>query len=229
MDSAMFWRRSSEKELRFRDRVDAGRRLAKKLANLADSDPLILGLPRGGVVVAAEIARMLGAELDVLVVRKLGAPFQRELGIGAVAPGGIRYVDEPRIAELGVTPQQIDEVAEHELREVDRRITAYRGTRPPPMIEGRTVILVDDGLATGVTAVAASRYVRAHMPAKLILAVPVCAIQAVDLLSREVDEIVYVTKPENLMAVGYWYEDFGQTSDEEVIDILNSFRKSEAA
>lgn len=224
----MFWKQA-EPVVRFRDRVDAGAKLADRLASLAGMNPLILALPRGGVVVGAEVARALGAELDVLVVRKLGAPFQPELGIGAVAPGGVRYVDETRMAELGVTPEQVDAIAEQEVREIDRRVAAYRGTLPAPSLEGRTIIVVDDGLATGVTAVAASRYVRSRGAARLVLAVPVCATQAIDLLSREVDEVVCVARPENLMAVGYWYEDFGQTSDEEVIGLLSSFRAGEAA
>ena len=211
------------RNLRFRDRVDAGRQLAAKLEHLGEDSPLVLGLARGGVVVAAAVADSLRWPLDVLVARKIGAPFQPELGIGAIAPGGVRFIDKHRTQQLGISDAEVAAIARREAEEVHRRLEAYRRGRPTIALAGRTAVIVDDGLATGGTAVAAARYVRSKNPARVVLAVPVCAPQALDLLSTEVDEVVCVLQPDDLMAVGFWYQSFEQTEDKEVVELLDRF------
>ena len=205
---------------RFQDRTDAGRQLAAQLTHYRDECPIILALPRGGVPVAYEVARALAAPLDVFLVRKLGAPCQRELGIGAVAPGGLRILNESAVRMLGISSAQIERIAAEETAELERRLRRFRGDRPMPDLWGRTVILVDDGLATGVTAVAAIRAVRRLEPRKVVLAVPVCAPETAEAIWPEVDDIVCVQMPEDFLAVGYWYHTFRQTTDEEVVDLL---------
>ncbi|HEX5323153.1 MAG TPA: phosphoribosyltransferase [Capsulimonadaceae bacterium] len=207
-------------EMVFKDRADAGRKLAERLRPFADQNPIVLGLPRGGVAVAHEIARALPAPLDLIVARKLGAPGQPELGIGAVAPGGVMVVDRAATELLGITSDILQEIAARELAEVDRRLLLYRGDRPPPDLADRTVILVDDGLATGVTARAAIQALRRHNPRRLVLAVPVCAPETQERLGPEVDDMVCLLVPENFRAVGIWYEDFEQLTDEQVVQLL---------
>jgi putative phosphoribosyl transferase len=214
------WARRMDQPERFKDRSDAGRKLAAKLAHLRYEDPVVLGLARGGVVIAAEIASALGAEMDVLVARKLGAPMQPELGIGAIAPGGVLALNQDLIERLGLRPEHIGPIAQRETEEVARRLESYARGHPRPDLRDRVVIVADDGLATGYTAVAAVRYVRTQRPKKIVLAVPVCAVQAVEMLSSEADEVVCVEAPHDLMAVGYWYEDFAQTTDDEVVALL---------
>ena len=204
----------------FRDRKDAGYRLGEALARYRDDDSLILALPRGGVVVGYEVARVLGATLDIIVARKLGAPYQRELGIGAIAPGGVRVLDEQTIHLLGITPGQIEQIVGDETQEMQRRLQHYRGSRPLPEPRGRTVILVDDGLATGVTARAAIVALRCQQPRRLVLAVPVCPPETAVALRPQVDDLVALSTPPDFHAVGLWYETFTQTSDDEVIDLL---------
>lgn len=206
--------------MRFKDRTDAGRQLATRLQHLRRSDTVVVALPRGGVPVGYEVACALDAPLDVLIARKLGAPGHPELGIGAVAQGGGFYLNPEAVAQLGVTSDYVDEVTRSELAEVDRRLTAYRGERAPLDVRARTVILVDDGLATGATTRAAVHSLRRQAPRTLVLAVPVCAADTAAELSREVDEVVCVFSPEEFHAVGLWYDDFRQTSDEEVIELL---------
>lgn len=206
----------------FEDRVDAGRRLGERLSAYRDSSATVVALPRGGVVVGYEVACALGAPLDVLVARKLGAPGRPELGIGAVAPGGVRVLDQAAVTWLGITPEQLDEVTAREEVEMDRRIRRYRGDRPALDVKGQTVILVDDGLATGGTARAAIASLKEQGAAKIVLGVPVCAPETAHAIADEVDEVVCLTTPEDFRAVGYWYDDFSQTTDEEVLALLNA-------
>ncbi len=204
----------------FRDRRHAGVLLGEQVRLLALSDPVVLGLPRGGVVVAAEVARALGAPLDVLVVRKLGAPGNPELGIGAIAEGGVTVLNDGLIARLRVSPAEIEAVAEREHRELVRRTAAYRRGRSPLPLQGRSAVVVDDGLATGYTARAAVAAARARGAAVLVLAVPVAAPETAAEFSGLVDRVVCVEAPDLLFAVGAAYADFSQTGDEEVERLL---------
>jgi predicted phosphoribosyltransferase len=206
---------------RFRDRSEAGRLLAAKLADYADRpDVVVLALPRGGVPVAYEVARALGAPLDVFLVRKLGIPGHEELAMGAVATGGVRVLNEQVVRALRIPDYVIDAIAAKEEQELARRERLYRGDRPPPDVRGRTVILVDDGLATGATMHAAIQALRQQQPAHIVVAVPAASPEACDELKEEVDDVVCAVTPEPFYAVGLWYEDFSQTTDEEVRDLL---------
>jgi len=211
----------------FEDRQDAGRRLSVLLRRYRDENPIVLGLPRGGVPVAYEVARALEAHLDVLVVRKIGAPGFPEYGIGAIAEGGAVYVSRGAVRELGLTEEAIAAVAEREGVELQRRVRRYRGDRELPDLSRRTVILVDDGVATGGTMRAAVKAVRERNPARLVVAAPVVAFQTAAALLPEVDDLVYVEAPEDFIAVGVWYKTFGQTSDEEVVACLEKARRAE--
>jgi len=211
--------------MRFRDRRDAGRQLADLLMAYRGEAPLVLGLPRGGVPVAFEVARRLGAPLDVWVVRKVGAPGQPELGLGAVAEGGALFLDRGMMRSLGFSETVVLQTAEREAEEVSHRIACFRGPHPPPIIGGRTVILVDDGVATGGTVRAAIRALRERRPRKLVLAVPVGAVESLDSLRPEVDDLVCVHPAEFMMAVGEFYDDFSQTPDEEVRHLLARVRE----
>jgi predicted phosphoribosyltransferase len=209
------------RNVRFHDRTEAGRRLAAKLERYANrTDVLVLGLPRGGVPVAFEVAQALQAPLDVFVVRKLGLPGHEELAVGAIATGGIRVLNEDVIEDLGLTEKDLDAIAAQELRELKRREHAFRGDRPLPRIKGRIVILVDDGLATGSTMRAAIAAVRKRAPARIVVAVPVAAHSTCMEIRREADETVCAETPEPFYAVGLWYDDFTQTTDQEVHDLL---------
>jgi putative phosphoribosyl transferase len=206
---------------RFRDRAEAGRRLATELGRYAGrADVLVLGLPRGGVPVAWEVAQALGAPLDVFLVRKLGLPGHEELAMGAIATGGVRVLNESLVEHFRLPDDVVALVAAEEQRELERRERSYRGDRPAPRIEGRTVILVDDGLATGSTMRAAATALRALGPGRIVVAVPVAARQTCEEMRDLADEVVCAVTPEPFRAVGVWYEDFSQTSDEEVHDIL---------
>jgi putative phosphoribosyl transferase len=211
----------------FEDREDAGRRLAERLSRYRDERPVVFALPRGGVPVAYEISRSLGVPLEVLVARKLGAPGQPEFGIGAVAPDGVRVLNEEVVRRLGIPEEYIERITQRETAEVERRIRYFRGDRPVPGVRGRTVILVDDGLATGVTARAAIKALRRQEPRRLVLAAPVCAAQTAELLAPEVDELVCLEAPADLGAIGFWYRDFAQTPDEEVVELLERARREE--
>jgi putative phosphoribosyl transferase len=208
-------------DMTFRDRTDAGRRLAEKLAVYAGRpDVLVLGIPRGGVIVAAEVAQSLGAPLDVFLSRKLGVPGQEELAFGALTSGGVRVLDQGLIRELNLSSAQIDRITEQVRTELERRERAYRDGRTALAVEGKTVLLVDDGIATGSSTMAAIKTLRHMRPASLVLAIPVAPASACKRLREYVDELVCVYAPEQFYAIGQFYADFSQVSDEEVIAVL---------
>jgi putative phosphoribosyl transferase len=213
----------------FRDRHHAGRQLARALAPAyaGREDVIVLALPRGGVPVAYEVAKALGAPLDVFVVRKLGVPGHEELAMGAIARGGVLVLDEGIVRALGIGRDQIERVVAAELRELERREAAYRGDRDLPDLAAKTVILIDDGLATGATMKAAARAVSRYEPARTVVAVPVASTRTCEEFREGVDEIVCLVTPEPFHAVGLWYDDFSPTTDEEVSDLLT--RASQAA
>lgn len=205
----------------FRNRRSAGSILAQDLAEYSfRSDVVVLGLPRGGVPVADEVAAAIGAPLDVFVVRKLGAPHHEEFAIGALASDDVCVLDQRAIAELGITKAQLEDVIEREGREIERRDVLYRGSRPFPELAGHVVILVDDGLATGSTMRAAVEALRSKRPAKVIAAAPVASRDACEMLRKSADACVCVMSPDPFYGVGMWYDDFSQTSDAEVIETL---------
>jgi putative phosphoribosyl transferase len=205
----------------FKDRQDAGRKLAEALAAYAGRpDVIVLGLPRGGVPVAAEVAKALNAPLDIFLVRKLGAPGHEELAMGAIASGGVRVLNDEVIRMLNVPQPMIDRVAEKEQAEMERRERAFRGDRPRPTLQGRTVILVDDGLATGASMRAAVKGLQAHEPGHIIVAVPTAAPETCAAFEGDVDEVICAVTPRPFFGVGAWYRDFTQTSDEEVRSLL---------
>jgi predicted phosphoribosyltransferase len=207
----------------FRDRFEAGRVLASSLSRYANRpDVIVLGLPRGGVAVAYEVARALHLPLDVFIVRKLGVPGQEELAMGAIASGGVRVLNQAVIRALGLSQAQIDEVIEREEQELRRREQQFRGDRPPLDLRGKTVIVVDDGLATGATMWAAITAVRQQQPAKIVMAVPVADPSGCESFRQIADEVVCAITAEPLHAVGLWYKEFPQMTDEEVRALLES-------
>lgn len=214
----------------FADRREAGKRLASALERYKLRRPVILALPRGGVPVAYEVAAALGAELDIIMVRKLGAPAQPELAIGAIASRGVRVLNEDVIAGWqGLDEELIEHIAIREQRELERREALYRGDRPYPDLAGRDVVLIDDGLATGATMRAAAKAARMSAPASIVVAVPVGAPGAVRSIAEDVDNVVCLDTPEPFMAIGYFYRDFGQVSDEEVAELLKKARGEDDA
>jgi len=205
----------------FRDRHAAGRVLSEQLRSYATrTDLLVLGLPRGGVPVAYEIAANLGAVLDVFVVRKLGVPGQEELALGAIAAGGVRVLDWTTISALGIPRGTIDDVARREARELVRRERQYRGSRPAPRMTGRAIILVDDGLATGSTMRAALEALRAYHPARIVVAIPVAPVEVCQQLRPLVDDLVCAMTPDPFYAIGLWYDDFSAVTDRDVRQLL---------
>lgn len=207
--------------LPFRNRVHAGRLLAQALQEYAGRfDVIVLALPRGGVPVAFEVAAALKAPLDLMLVRKLGTPGQAELAMGAIATGGVRVMNDDVVAMLRISDEVIQAVARREHIELERRQKAYRGNRPPPQLRDKCVILIDDGIATGATIRSAVKAVRSQRPARIVVAAPMAPAETVDVLKREADEVVCLATPEPFTAIGCWYEEFPQTSDGEVKDLL---------
>ena len=210
----------------FQDRKDAGQKLATKLTRYANRDDVIvLALPRGGVPVAYEVAKQLNAPLDIFLVRKLGVPGHEELAMGAIASGGVTFVNQEIVDYLRIPKAMIEVVAEHEQIELERRDRAYRGDRPPPEVKDRTVILIDDGLATGSTMRAAAESLRLQKPKRLVVAVPVSSPETCEAFRSEVDEIVCAATPAHFRGVGLWYKDFSQTLDEEVRELMRRATK----
>jgi putative phosphoribosyl transferase len=203
----------------FHDRKEAGASLAEALLHYRDEHPIVLGLPRGGIPVAAEIARRLSAPLDLLIVRKIGCPWQPEYAIGAIAPG-VTVLNDEEIRALGIRPDQLDATIARERRELERREAVYRKGRPPLDVRDRVVILVDDGLATGTTALAAIKALRALGPRRIIFAAPVCAPDSATNLGRHADEVICLRLPPRFRAVGLHYDDFSPTTDAEVLACL---------
>ena len=205
----------------YRDRIDAGKQLALRLSQYANRDDLlVLALPRGGVPVAYEVTKALRAPLDIFLVRKLGVPGHEELAMGAISTGGVRVINADVVDHLRIPARVVDAVVETELRELERRERLYRGARTEPEVSGKTVILVDDGLATGSTMRAAVEALRQQSPARIVVAVPVSASETCDEYRMGVDEIICAQTPEPFMGVGMWYQDFSQTTDAEVRDLL---------
>jgi putative phosphoribosyl transferase len=204
----------------FLDRSDAGRRLANRTLHLRGEDVVVLALPRGGVPVAAEVARALGAPLDVIVVRKLGVPVQPELGMGAIGEGDVRIINPEVVAITHVTDAEIAAVERRERAELDRRAQRFRGDRPRTPLAGRTAVIIDDGIATGSTARAACQVARAQGAARVVLAVPVAPPSACAALAADADEVICLETPGHFLAIGEWYQDFSQTSDREVVSLL---------
>jgi uncharacterized protein (TIGR00369 family) len=215
--------------MRFRDRSDAGHRLARRLEFLRGADVVVLGLPRGGVPVAAEVARALGAPLDVIVVRKLGVPAQPELGLGAIGESGARVINSEVVRYAEVSEAEIAQVELKERAELQRRAQRFRGDVPHESLAGRTAVIVDDGIATGSTARAACQVARALGAAQVVLAVPVAPPSADRVMRGDADEVVCLEMPERFLAIGEWYEDFAQTSDEEVVGLLRAARARDGA
>jgi putative phosphoribosyl transferase len=206
--------------MRFRDRRDAGRRLAAELVDLAQQQPVVVALPRGGVPVAAEVAQALGAPLEIFGVLKVGAPGNPELAVGAIAEDGSGVLDPRSAGRLGMTQAMLDEALERDAKELRRRVERYRGGRAPIAVGGRTVIVIDDGLATGLTVLAAVRALRRRDPARIVVAVPVGSDESVSMLAEEVDRVVCLMTPEPLLGVGRWYWNFAPVSDDQVIEAL---------
>jgi predicted phosphoribosyltransferase len=210
--------------MEYRDRRDAGIRLASELAPFAGERPVVLALPRGGVVVAIEVARALRTPIDIVAVRKIGAPGNPELAVGAVAEGGAGVLDPRSAGMLGMTPELLEERLQEEALELSRRVDRYRAGHPPVPLEGRTAIVIDDGMATGMSDLAAVRAVRARGAARVIVAVPVASREAVEMLEEEAERVICPTIPRRLYGVGMWYADFAPVSDEEVLALLNEAR-----
>lgn len=204
----------------FQDRREAGQQLAAALVAYRDRRPFVLAIPRGGVVVGYEVARALGAPLDIVVPRKLRAPYNPELAVGAVAHDGSVYLDSPLVSHLDVTEAYLREEKARQLDEIQRRMQIYRSSRPPPALEGTAAIVVDDGIATGSTMIAALRATRAARPEHLVASIPVAPAEGVAMLRREADDVVCLHTPPMFYAVGQFYIDFGQTDDAEVIELL---------
>jgi putative phosphoribosyl transferase len=218
-----------EVDVNFRDRVEAGLILAKRLTKYADQKPIVLGLARGGVPVAFEVAKALKAPLDVYVVRKLGVPGHEELAMGAIASGDVRVLNKPVIEDLGISEEAIEAETRKEQEELKRRELLYRGDRPPLDVSNRTVVLVDDGIATGSTIKAGIAALKKQKAGRIVVAVPVAPASSIEELKKEVDEVICVSTPEFSYAISLWYEEFPQISDDEVRELLKKAETKEEA
>lgn len=207
----------------FEDRLDAGKKLAEKLKDFRDKNIIILAIPRGGVVVGSQVAQSLNAPLDVIIARKLGYTYQPELGIGAISENGAIFLDKENIEELDVSDEELERIKNKEEEELRRRIQIYRKGRSLPKLKGKTVILVDDGLATGVSAKAAISTIKKEGAEKITLAIPVCSTQTAKEIREKVDSLICVLSTNHLQAVGEYYKNFEQVSDEKVLEILSGF------
>jgi putative phosphoribosyl transferase len=212
---------------KFRNRVEAGRALAARLVAYQDLKPIVLGLPRGGVPVADQVARALRAPLDVWVVRKVGVPWYPELGVGAVAEGGLVYLNRDIMSNLQLSEDALAGAIQQQQAEVDARVKRFRGGHPKPVLRDRTVIVVDDGIATGGTVRATVASLRREQPATIVLAVPVAAADIIRSLQYEVDDLIALRAPRDLYAIGLWYEDFSQVADDEVVRLLENARREQ--
>lgn len=207
--------------MRFRDRFDAGRRLAAELNEFAGRpDVLVLAIPRGGVAVGFEVARLLRLPLDVFIVRKIGAEHMPELAVGALASGGVQLIDDSIVRAVKMSQESVDRIIARERTELERRESVYRGTRPPAEVHGKTVLLIDDGVATGASMRVAIAALRRRSPAQIVVAVPIVDLSVVPVLAGEADGVIAVSTPSHLGAVGEWYAEFDQTTDEEVVELL---------
>lgn len=209
----------------YKDRHDAGVQLAEKLLKYKNENPFIVALPRGGVVLGYEIAKVLNAPLDIIVARKIGAPPQPELGVGAIAPNNVRLLNLGLIQTLNISEHTLEQIIEEETAEMNRRIKLYRGKLPQPDLSDKTVIIVDDGIATGISDKAAILAVKKKNPKKIVLAVPVCPSNTADKFRKYVDDFLCLNEQINFYAVGVYYENFDQVSDEEVVNLLNEARR----
>lgn len=215
------------KEMLFHDRSDAGRQLARRLDRFSGRDCVTLAIPRGGIVIGREVSSAIGASLDVIAPRKLRAPYQPELAIGAVSLwGGVRIADEAAMDYLGVSPEYIEKEAEEQTLEIQRRLMAYRGSIEPPDLKSKIALIVDDGIATGYTMLAAIRSAKILDAATVVVATPVAALDAARSISTEADEMICLYTPSRFLAVGYWYREFGQVTDEEVVTLLRKAKRS---
>jgi putative phosphoribosyl transferase len=210
----------------FENREQAGKKLAKELKKYAGKNIIVLAIPRGGVIVAKEIAKELNSKLDLIVPRKIGAPWERELAIGAVAQDGSLVLNEDLIKELGIPKEYIQKEKEKELKEIERRLKVYRGNKKFPELKNKIVVLVDDGIATGATIKAALKFIKNQKPKKIVIAVPVAPLDTLKELEKEVDEIICLEKPKFMGAISEFYLDFKQVEDEEVVEIMKEFLKS---
>ncbi|MFZ5649104.1 MAG: phosphoribosyltransferase [Bacillota bacterium] len=211
--------------MKFKDRADAGSKLAEVLKKLNPSDAVILSIPRGGVVVGAEVSDALGVPLDIIVPRKIGAPINPEMAVGAVAQDGSTFIDDRMISLLGISEDVLEDIIDSEVREISRRMTDYRGSDRYPDFKNNTLVIVDDGAATGYTMLAAARFTRRTLrPAGIIIAVPVAPPDTLELFRQEADEVVCLSSPDEFYAVGQFYSDFSQTTDREVLSILEKYK-----
>ena len=218
----------SHEDVSFRNRTEAGRRLAQHLTDLAGANALVLAIPRGGVVVGAAVASELQCELDVIIVRKLGAPFNPELAIGSIMEGAaLPYLNQEIIRDLGVRDDYVEEETQRQRKEAERRAERYRNGRPPARVKGRTVILTDDGVATGATMISSIQGVKAQRPGRLIVALPVGPDDTIEQIGKMADDVVCLACPPFFGSVGQFYADFAQTSDEEVVELLQKKMKAE--